>query len=57
MYGAFTGDKGSIPIHGGAQFVVPLFQDSAYLSLEPIQIEVPLRGALSSENIREVMRA
>lgn len=39
-------------IHGGAAFVVPLLEDYAYLSLEPIQIEVPLRGALSSENIR-----
>ena len=39
-------------IHGGAAFVVPLVQDYAYLSLEPIQIEVPLRGALSAENIR-----
>ncbi len=39
-------------IHGGAAFVVPLFQDYAYLSLEPIQIEIPLRGALSAENIR-----
>jgi flotillin len=39
-------------IHGGADFVWPLIQDYAYLSLEPIQIEVPLRGALSTENIR-----
>ena len=39
-------------VHGGAAFVVPLFQDYAYLSLEPIQIEIPLRGALSFENIR-----
>jgi flotillin len=39
-------------IHGGAAFVIPLVQDYAYLSLEPIQIEVPLRGALSMENIR-----
>jgi len=39
-------------IHGGASFVVPLLQDYAYLSLEPIQIEIPLRGALSAENIR-----
>jgi flotillin len=39
-------------IHGGAWFVIPLFQDYAYLNLEPIQIEVPLRGALSAENIR-----
>lgn len=39
-------------IHGGAKFVLPLVQEHAYLSLEPIQIEVPLRGALSMENIR-----
>ncbi|REK18606.1 MAG: flotillin family protein [Planctomycetota bacterium] len=39
-------------IHGGAKLVVPLIQDYAYLSLEPIQIEIPLRGALSIENIR-----
>ncbi len=39
-------------IHGGAAFVVPLLQDYAYLSLEPVQIEIPLRGALSAENIR-----
>ncbi|RIK78811.1 MAG: flotillin family protein [Planctomycetota bacterium] len=39
-------------VHGGAAFVVPLFQDYRYLSLEPIQIEIPLRGALSIENIR-----
>ncbi|HEX5104271.1 MAG TPA: SPFH domain-containing protein [Pirellulaceae bacterium] len=47
-----TGQGASKTIHGGAAFVVPLIQDYAYLSLEPIQIEVPLRGALSSENIR-----
>jgi len=39
-------------IHGGAKFVVPLIQDYAWLSLEPMQIEIPLRGALSMENIR-----
>ncbi len=39
-------------IHGGASMVWPLIQDYAYLSLEPIQIETPLRGALSIENIR-----
>jgi flotillin len=39
-------------IHGGAAFVWPLIQDYSYLSLDPIQIEVPLRGALSAENIR-----
>lgn len=39
-------------VHGGATFVIPLIQDCDYLSLEPIQIEIPLRGALSAENIR-----
>jgi flotillin len=39
-------------VHGGAAFVWPLVQDYAYLNLEPIQIEVPLKGALSAENIR-----
>src|SRR6185503_9521746 len=52
IYGR-TGKSGaSKTVHGGADFVWPLIQDYAYLSLEPIQIEVPLRGALSSENIR-----
>jgi flotillin len=52
IYGR-TGKPGaSLTIHGGAAFVWPLIQDYAYLSLEPIQIEVPLRGALSAENIR-----
>ena len=31
---------------------MPLIQDFAWLSLEPMQIEIPLRGALSMENIR-----
>ena len=39
-------------LHGGAAFVWPLIQDHDYLSLDPIQIEIPLRGALSMENIR-----
>jgi len=53
VYGKFTGKDGAArTVHGGASFVLPLFQNYAYLSLEPIQIEIPLRGALSSENIR-----
>lgn len=53
IYGR-TGRSGqaALTIHGGAKLVIPLIQDYAYLSLEPIQIEVPLRGALSAENIR-----
>jgi len=53
VYGKFTGSPtGTRCLHGGARFVLPLVQDHAYMSLEPIQIEVPLKGALSMENIR-----
>ncbi len=53
IYGGRLGKSGAAKtIHGGSAFVIPMIQDYAYMSLEPIQIEVPLRGALSSENIR-----
>jgi flotillin len=51
IYGK-TGSGAAKCIHGGAAFVVPLIQEHAYLSLDPIQIETPLKGALSLENIR-----
>src|SRR5207253_584212 len=52
IYGKVGGGNASKCIHGGAAFVMPLIQDFAYLNLEPKQIEVPLKGALSIENIR-----
>jgi flotillin len=52
IFGKVGGGNTSKCIHGGAAFVWPLIQDHAYLSLEPIQIEIPLKGALSAENIR-----
>ena len=52
IYGKVKKGQTAKCIHGGAAFVIPLIQDFEYLSLEPIQIEVPLRDALSSENIR-----
>src|SRR5215510_5740976 len=52
IFGKVGGGNTSRCIHGGAAFVWPLIQDHAYLSLEPIQIEIPLKGALSAENIR-----
>jgi len=52
IYGKTGAGNVSKPIHGGAAFIWPLIQDYAYLNLEPIQIEVPLRGAVSMENIR-----
>lgn len=39
-------------IHGGAAFVWPLFQDFAYLDLEPFVVPIDLTNALSLENIR-----
>jgi flotillin len=52
IYGRSTGGKVAKCIHGGGRFVWPIFEDYEFLSLEPIQIEVPLRDALSIENIR-----
>ena len=52
IYGRVGGGNTARCVHGGAKFVWPLFQDYSYMSLEPIQIEIPLRGALSIENIR-----
>ena len=52
IYGKTSGGNAAKCVHGGAAFVIPLIQDYAYLNLEPIQIEVPLKGALSIENIR-----
>ena len=39
-------------IHGGAEFVVPVFQSYSYLDLTPISIQVDLKNALSRQNIR-----
>jgi flotillin len=52
IYGRTGTGRAATCIHGGAAFVIPLIQDYDFLSLEPIQIEIPLRGALSIENIR-----
>ncbi|MCY3017818.1 MAG: SPFH domain-containing protein [Planctomycetota bacterium] len=51
-YGKVGGGESARCIHGGATFVMPVLQDYAFLSLEPLQIEIPLKGALSAENIR-----
>ncbi len=52
IYGKSRGGQAVQCIHGGAKFVLPVFQDYAYLRLDPLQFEIPLRGALSMENIR-----
>src|SRR5690606_13288679 len=52
IYGRVAEGQSSRCLHGGGAFVWPLIQDYRYLSLDPMQIEIPLRGALSMENIR-----
>jgi len=52
VYGKVASGRASKALHGGGSFVWPLIQNYAYLSLDPMQIEIPLKGALSSENIR-----
>lgn len=39
-------------IHGGAAFIVPVFQAYEYMDLTPMSISVDLRNALSRQNIR-----
>jgi len=50
--GRVGGGNAAKCISGGGTFVWPVIQEYAYLSLEPIQIDIPLRDALSFENIR-----
>ncbi len=50
--GRVSGDGAARCISGGGAFVWPVIQEYAYLSLEPIQIDIPLKDALSLENIR-----
>ena len=53
IYGKSGGsERAATCIHGGARFVWPIVEDYDWLSLEPMQISIPLRDALSSENIR-----
>ncbi len=52
VYGKTGGQRAAKCIHGGAAFVVPLIQDYAFMSLEPITIEIELASALSKKNIR-----
>ena len=53
IYGKAGGGEAAKWIHGGAKFVLPLVQDFAYLNLEPIQIEIPLRGAVGGKYPRQ----
>jgi flotillin len=52
VYGKTGGGKSAKCIHGGAAFILPIFQDYQFLDLTPMSIEVNLTNALSKQNIR-----
>lgn len=52
IYGKVGSGSSAKCIHGGAAFIVPVFQDYEFLDLTPISIEVDLKNALSKQNIR-----
>ena len=51
-YGKVAGGRSVECYHGGGTLVWPLFQDYQYLGLTPMTINIPLKGALSLQNIR-----
>lgn len=52
VFGKVGEGQSSKCYHGGSTFVLPIIQNYSYLDLSPINIDVPLKGALSSQNIR-----
>ncbi len=52
VFGRIAGQKTVQCYHGGGTFVWPLIQGSTYLDLTPRTIHIPLKGALSLQNIR-----
>ncbi len=52
VYGRVSGSKTVQCYHGGGTFVWPLIQGYSFLDLTPRTIHIPLKGALSHQNIR-----
>lgn len=52
VYGRVGGSKTVQCYHGGGTFVWPLIQGCAFVDLTPRTIHIPLKGALSHQNIR-----
>lgn len=52
VYGRVWGNKTVQCYHGGGTLIWPLIQDFAFLDLTPRSIHIPLKGALSLQNIR-----
>jgi flotillin len=52
VYGRMGGSQTVSCFHGGGTFVWPIIQGCEFLDLTPRTIHIPLRGALSHQNIR-----
>lgn len=52
VFGKVGGGRAVICHLGGFRFVWPLIQESRFLELTPMTINIPLKGALSQQNIR-----
>lgn len=52
VYGRVAGNKTVQCYHGGGTFIWPLIQGYAFMDLTPRTIHIPLKGALSHQNIR-----
>ena len=52
VYGKVSGGRSVRCYHGGGAFVWPLIQDYKFMDLTPMTITIPLKGALSQQNIR-----
>ncbi len=52
IYGRVGNNLAAKCIHGGGALILPLIQESSFLSLTPLTISIPLRNALSLQNIR-----
>ena len=52
VYGRVGTGRAAKCLHGGGTLIIPLVQNYAYMSLDPLVIDIPLEGALSLNNIR-----
>ncbi len=52
VFGKVGAGQSARCIHGGGVLVLPLIQGSAFMSLTPMTISIPLQKALSMQNIR-----
>ena len=52
VYGKVGKGQSAMCIHGGAKLILPLLQDYRFMSLVPLTIAIPLKDALSQQNIR-----